>query len=266
MTDLPQMRRLKLEDQGGGVLLVSFDRPQVMNALDTATSEDLRDLFQPLARAPGPWRCIVLTGAGDKAFSAGGDLKERNGMTDDQWRAQHAIIEAGAYGLMDCVVPTIAAVNGVAFGGGMELALACDFIFAADHARFALPEVTRGIMPGAAGTQTLPRAVGERRAKEIMMTGTPISAAEAHDLGLVNRLLPAADLLPAALDTARRIAANAPVSVRQIKRAVRYGWSTDIVQGREIEIMAYNQTIVTEDRLEGVRAFNEKRPPEFKGR
>lgn len=266
MTDLPRMRRLKLEDRGGGVLLVTFDRPEVMNALDTATSEDLRDLFQPLGRAPGPWRCIVLTGAGEKAFSAGGDLKERNGMSDDQWRAQHAIIEAGSYALMDCVVPTIAAVNGVAFGGGMELALACDFIYAADHARFALPEVTRGIMPGAGGTQSLSRAVGERKAKEIMMTGAPVSAAEAATMGIVNRLIPAADLLPETLATAGKIAANAPVSVRQIKRAVRYGWSADIVQGREIEIMAYNQTIVTEDRLEGVRAFNEKRPPEFKGR
>ncbi|MFV0244345.1 MAG: enoyl-CoA hydratase/isomerase family protein [Qingshengfaniella sp.] len=265
MTDLPKTRRLKLEDKGDGVLLVTFNRPEVMNALDTATSEDLRDLFTPLNRAPGPWRCIVLTGSGDRAFSAGGDLKERQGMTDAQWRAQHAIIEAGAYGLMDCVVPIIAAVNGVAFGGGMELALACDFIYAADTARFALPEVTRGIMPGAGSTQTLPRAVGERRAREIIMTGAPFSAADAHEWGLINRLLPQADLLPAALNTARLIARNAPVSVRQIKRAIRYGWSTDIVQAREIEIMAYNQTVVTEDRQEGVNAFNEKRPPVFKG-
>ncbi|MDF0596605.1 enoyl-CoA hydratase/isomerase family protein [Psychromarinibacter halotolerans] len=266
MSDLPEMRRLKLEDKGDGVLLVRFDRPEVMNALDTATSEDLRDLFGPLSRAPGPWRCIVLTGTGDKAFSAGGDLKERQGMTDDQWRAQHAIIEQGAYGVMDCVVPIIAAVNGVAFGGGCELALACDFIYAADTARFALPEVTRGIMPGAGSTQTLPRAVGERRARELIMTGAPFSAAEAAEWGMVNRLLPADELLPATMETANRIARNAPVSVRQIKRSIRYGWSTDIVQGREIEIMAYNQTIVTEDRLEGVNAFNEKRAPEFKGR
>lgn len=266
MTTLPAMRRLHLEDKGGGILLVTFDRPEVMNAFDTATSEDLRDLFQPLGRAPGPWRAIVLTGRGERAFSAGGDLKERQGMTDDEWRDQHAIIEAGAYALMDCVVPTIAAVNGVAFGGGLELALCCDFIYAAETARFALPEVTRGIMPGAGGTQTLARAIGERRAKEYMMTGAAFSAAQAHDWGLVNGLLPQADLLPAALETAARIAANAPISVRQVKRAVRYGASADIVAGREIEILAYGHTIATEDRLEGVRAFNEKRPPEFKGR
>ena len=265
-TDLPPMRRLKLDDRGNGILLVTLSRPEVMNALDTATLEDMRDLFQPLGRDPGGWRCIVLTGAGEKAFCAGGDLKERQGMTDEQWRAQHAIIEAGAYALMDCVVPTIAAVNGVAFGGGTELALACDFIYAADTARFGLPEVTRGIMVAAGASQNLPRAVGERRAREILMTGQPFTAQEAERWGMVNRLLPAEALLPAALETAARIAANAPVSVRQVKRAVRYGWSTDIVQGREIELMAYNATVVTEDRHEGVNAFNEKRPPVFKGR
>ena len=140
-------------------------------------------MFGKLAFTPGDLRCVILTAAGEKAFSAGGDLKERQGMTDDAWRAQHAIIEEAAYSIINCSVPVIAAVNGVAFGGGCELALCCDFIYAARHARFALPEVTRGIMPGAGATQNLPRAVGVRRAKEIIMSGLPFSAEQAHAMG-----------------------------------------------------------------------------------
>ena len=187
-------------------------------------------------------------------------------MTDDQWRAQHDIIEEGAWALLNATAPTIAAVNGVAYGGGCELALCCDFIYAADTARFALPEVTRGIIPGGGGTQTLSRAVGERRAKELMMTGRPFSAEDALTWGMANRVVPQAELMETALDTARAIAANAPVAVQQVKKAVRHGLQTDITRGLEIEILAYGRTIGTEDRLEGVRAFNEKRKPDFKGR
>ena len=266
MTTLPAMRRLRLDDLGDGILLVAFDRPEVMNAIDTATCEDLRDLFTPFSRRPGDWRAAILTGTGDRAFSAGGDLKERQGMSDEDWRAQHDIIEDSLYALLNASVPTIAAVNGVAYGGGCEMALACDFIFAADTARFALPEVTRGIIPGGGGTQTLARAVGERRAKELMMTGRPFTAAEAADWGMVNSVMPASELRDAAVDTARAIAANAPVAVQQIKKAVRHGLQTDLTRGLEIEILAYGRTIGTEDRLEGVRAFNEKRPPAFRGR
>ena len=266
MTNLPAMRRLKLEEVEPGILVVSFDRPEVMNAIDTATCEDLRDLFGPFNRNPGPWRAIILTGTGDRAFCAGGDLKERQGMTDDQWRAQHDIIEEGAWALLNATTPTIAAVNGVAYGGGCELSLCCDFIYAADTARFALPEVTRGIIPGGGGTQTLSRAIGERRAKELMMTGRPFSAADALEWGMVNRLAPQAELMSVALETARTIAANAPVAVQQIKKAIRHGLQTDLTRGLEIEILAYGRTIGTEDRLEGVRAFNEKRKPEFEGR
>lgn len=266
MNGLPEMRRLKVERPDDGILIVRFDRPEVRNAIDTATCLDLRDLFAPLKHTPGDLRCIVLTGTGDKAFSAGGDLRERDGMTDDDWRAQHAIIEESAYAVLDCAVPVIAAVNGVAFGGGCELALACDFIHAADTARFALPEVTRGIMPGAGGTQNLPRAVGERRAKEILLTGRPFTAAEALDWGMVNAVHPAADLMPKVMEVARAIAANAPISVRQIKMAAHQGMQTDLTSALRIEVAAYERTIPTEDRREGVRAFNEKRAPRFRGR
>lgn len=255
---------LKVEDRGG-VLLVTFNRPQVMNALNTQTSRDLLALFGPLAFTPGDLRCIVLTGAGDRAFSAGGDMKERKGMSDDDWRLQHAIIEEAAYAVLNSSVPVIAAVNGVAFGGGCEIALCCDFILAAKTARFALPEVTRGIMPGAGGTQNLPRSVGERRAKQLALTGEAFGAEDALAWGMVNEVLEPGQLLPRALEIASRIADNAPISVRQIKKAIHRGLQCDLRSGLVIEVEAYERTISTNDRREGVLAFNEKRKPVFKG-
>ena len=266
MTPPTTLRTLKVEAPEPGLWIVSFNRPEVMNALNTATSEDLRDLFGPLAFTPGDLRCIVLTGAGDKAFSAGGDLKERNGMTDETWRLQHAIIEEGCYSIINCSVPVIAAVNGVAYGGGCEMALCCDFIYASSSARFAQPEVMRGIMPGAGGTQNLPRAIGERRAKELILSGKPFTAQQAYDWGMINLVCEPHELMPKALETARAIAANAPIAVRQAKKAIHQGLQTDLASGLLIEVQAYERMISTEDRHEGIRAFNEKRKPQFKGR
>jgi enoyl-CoA hydratase/carnithine racemase len=260
-----KLRTLKIEAPEAGLWIVTLNRPEVLNALNNATSEDLREVFGPLAFTPGDLRCIVLTGAGDKAFCAGGDLKEREGMTDDAWRLQHAIIEEAAYSVLNCAVPTIAAVNGIAFGGGCEIALCCDFIYASASARFGQPEVTRGIMPGAGGTQTLSRAVGERRAKEIILSGQPFSAQQALDWGLVNELCEPAALMPRVLEVARVIAANAPIAVRQAKKAIHQGLQTDLASGLLIEVQAYERMISTEDRHEGIRAFNEKRKPQFKG-
>jgi len=256
---------LLIEEVAPHVVQVAFNRPAVRNAIDTATMVAMRDFFAPLEFTPGELRCIVLTGTGDKAFSAGGDLKERNGMSDAQWRLQHAIAEEGAKAIVDCPVPVIAAVNGVAFGGGCELALCCDFILAARHARFALPEVTRGIMPGGGGTQNLPRAVGERRAKQLILTGAPFSAEEALGWGMVNEVCEPAELMPRAYEVAAQIAGNAPIAVRQAKKAIHYGLQGDIHTGMLFEIQAYERMIPTEDRLEGVRAFNEKRKPDFRG-
>src|SRR6185312_6336074 len=153
-----------------GILVITLNRPERRNALNTRMGEELREIFVPLRFTPGDLRCIVVTGAGDKAFCAGGDLKERHGMSDEDWRLQHAVFEEAYYAVMECPVPVIAAVNGAAYAGGCELALACDFIYAARGARFALTEVSIGIMPGGGGTQNLPRAVGERRAKELILT------------------------------------------------------------------------------------------------
>ena len=248
------------------VLQVSMNRPEVANALNTQMGLDLMHCFEDLALDPGDVRCVVLTGTGDKAFCAGGDLKERNGMTDEQWTRQHVIFERMVRALIACPTPIIAAVNGAAYAGGCEIALCADFIYAADHARFALTEVTLGIMPGAGATQNLPRAVGERRAKEIILTGRPFTAQQAAEWGLVNRVLPRADLMKEALETAAVIARNAPISVRQAKQAISRAMNMSLWDGLAFEIEAYNRMVPTEDRREGIRSFNEKRPPRFTGR
>ena len=149
------------------VLVVTLNRPEVLNAINTQMGRDLYDLWTRLTADPGATRCVILTGSGEKAFCAGGDLKERDGMTQATWQAQHELFERGFMALMELPTPVIAAVNGHAYGGGLETALGCDFIYAKSGARLALSEVRLGIMPGGGGTQNLPRAVGERRAKEL---------------------------------------------------------------------------------------------------
>ena len=257
---------LALDEPAEHVLRVRLHRPEFANALNTQMGLDLIDLWDRINAAPAQYRCIVLTGSGERAFCAGGDLKERNGMTDAAWQAQHLIFERAIRALLACPVPVVGAVNGAAYGGGCELALCCDFAYAAESAKFALTEVTLGIMPGAGGTQNLPRAVGERRAKELILTGRPFSANEALEWGMLNRVCPAGELQEQALDTARRIAANAPIATRQIKQSVHFGLQMDLHTGTMFEIEAYNRLVPTEDRREGVAAFNDKRKPVFKGR
>lgn len=257
---------LRVETPKPGLLVVTLNRPEVRNALNTQMGRELREIFAPLRFTPGELRCIVITGSGDKAFCAGGDLKERHGMSDEDWRLQHAIFEEGYYAIMECPVPVIAAVNGAAFAGGCELALACDFIYAVRTARFALTEVSLGIMPGGGGTQNLPRAVGARRAKEVILTATPFTAEEALAWGMVNRLCDPEELMPRVLAVAEQICANAPISVRQAKKAIDYGMQVDLRTGLLFEVQAYERMIPTEDRREGMRAFNEKRKPRFAGR
>jgi len=248
------------------ILVVILNRPDRRNALDTQMGLDLLELFGSLYVDQEDIRCIVLTGSGSKAFCAGGDLKQRNNMTEESWQNQHAIFEKMTLAMMDCPVPVIAAVNGAAFGGGFEIALSADFIYSARSARFAQTETRLGIMPGAGGTQNLPRACGVRRAKEIVFTARPFGAEEAFEWGIVNRLCDDLDLMDETLATARNIAANAPIAVRQAKKSIGMATQTDLKTGYAYEIEAYNRMVPTEDRVEGVRAFNEKRDPEFKGR
>jgi enoyl-CoA hydratase/carnithine racemase len=247
------------------VVTVVLNRPDQMNAMNTGMGEDLLACFEALQRDREA-RAVILTGAGDRAFCAGGDLKERNGMTDEAWRAQHVIFEQAAFRVLRCPVPVIAAVEGFALAGGCELAILSDFIVAGETAVFGVPETTLGIFPGIGGTQLLPRILGAPLAKELIFTGRRMKADEAKAVGLINHLVPKGQARATALEIAATIAANGPVAVRQAKKAIAYGAETDLETAMILAIEAYNATVVTEDRLEGVRAFNEKRKPRFQGK
>ncbi len=262
-TDYETLKLDRVEDH---ILVVTLNRPERANAMNTQMGLDLRDLWRDLYVDQEDVRCVIMTGSGEKAFCAGGDLKDRDGMTDEQWQHQHAIFEQAVLTMMDVPPPIIGAINGVAYGGGTEFVLLCDFAYGASHARFALTEVTLGIMPGAAATQMLPRAVGIRRAKEFLMCGAPCSAEEALDWGILNKVCEPEKLMAEALTTARRIAANAPISIRQAKKSLNMSMQIDARNGYMFEIEAYNRMVPTEDRVEGIRAFNEKRKPVYRGK
>jgi enoyl-CoA hydratase len=263
---MPEYRHLLLErSDDRHVVTITLNRPEQHNAINTAMGEDLLACFTALASDPDA-RVVILTGGGDRAFCAGGDLKERNGMTDEAWRAQHIIFEQAAMRLLRCPVPVIAAVEGFALAGGCELAILSDFIVAGETAVFGVPETTLGIFPGIGGTQLLPRILGAPLAKELIFTGRRMRADEAKATGLVNHLVPAGQAKAKAREIAETIARNGPIAVRQAKKAIAYGSETDLETAMILAIEAYNATVVTEDRLEGVRAFNEKRRPQYKGR
>jgi len=266
MTMRMDYETLDVERIDNHILVVAFNRPEVRNARNTKMGLEQLEILQSLYVDPDGVRCVILTGHGDKAFCAGGDLKERKIMTEAEWQRQHALFEQGVLALRACPVPVIAAVNGAAYGGGCETALNCDFVYASRNARFALTEVTHGIMPGAMGTQNLPNAVGERRAKEIIMTGAPFTAEQASEWGLVNTLCEPKSLMDETLATAQKIVSNAPLAVMRAKRAISAAGQLDWYTGYQFELEGYNRLIGTEDRTEGILAFNEKRKPNFRGK
>jgi len=252
-------------DQEGDLTWITLDRPEVANAFNTRMAEELLAVFSEFVSGARSTRCVILTGTGERAFCAGGDLKQRHGMTDEEWYAQHVVFEDLARALMDCPVPILGAINGAAYGGGTQLTLACDFAYAAKHARFALTETTLGIMPGMAGTQYLPRAVGIRRAKEIILTGRPFSAEQALEWGLVNELCEPEALLESVRATAQRIADNGPIAIQGALKAINNAGFSSLKQDYEVELDSYNKTVPTKDRREGIAAFNEKRKAQFTG-
>jgi enoyl-CoA hydratase/carnithine racemase len=263
--DLPVYKTLKteLEDR---ILTVTIDRPEVLNALNSEMGLELFDLWLRLGACEDAVRVVILTAAGDRAFCAGGDFKERSGLSDAEWNRQHLIFERAVWSIIESPVPVIAAVNGYAYGGGLEIVLAADFAYGVSTAKFAFPEVKSGIRPGCGGTQNLPRAIGGRLAKELILTGRPFSAAQALEWGVLNRVCEPGTLMQAAKETARLVAGNAPLSVRQAKRAIQSGLQMDLTSALRFELEAYNRLVPTEDRREGIRAFNEKRAPIFHGK
>jgi len=248
------------------ILLVTFNRPKFANAFNTLMSKELTSMIEDLSMSPDNIRAIILTGSGEKAFCAGGDLKERNGMSDDDWGKQHLVYERMIRALIDCPIPIIGAINGAAYGGGCEIAAALDFIYVSENAKFALPELGLGIIPGAGGTQNLSRAVGERRAKELILTGRVFSAKEAVKWNLANDVFPIDMLLEKTIEIANLISSKAPIAVKQAKQSIHKGLQMSLSDGLSFEIEAYNRTIPTKDRIEGVLAFNEKRKPKFEGK
>ena len=248
-----------------GIATVTLNRPEVMNSFNFAMLRALKAQMAAL-RFDTSARVIIITGAGERAFSAGADLKERAGMSPEEVKAFIYTIRR----LMDDVEqfprPVIAAVNGVALGGGTELALAADIRLASETATMGLTEARLAIIPGAGGTQRLPRLVGRGMAKELIFTGRRIDARQAHQIGLVNHVYPPGDLMEEARCLAREMCQSGPVAVEQAKYAINRGLETDMTTGLAIESNAYWICIPTEDRLEGLAAFREKRKPVYKGR
>ncbi|MGH9518929.1 MAG: enoyl-CoA hydratase/isomerase family protein [Terriglobales bacterium] len=244
---------------------ITLNRPSKKNALNRATLAELEAVLHHLRGLEGV-RALILTGAGEKAFAAGADIQE---LASLDAVAAHALSQRGNaifQLLADMPIPVIAALNGVALGGGLELALACTIRLAAEHARLGQPEVKLGLIPGYGGTQRLARLIGSGPALEIILSGEPVSAAEALRVGLVNRVLPAVELLPAAETLARRIAANAPLAVSFCLEAVRQGLNASLEQGLALEASLFGLVCSTTDMKEGTRAFLEKRAAQFEGK
>jgi enoyl-CoA hydratase/carnithine racemase len=264
-SDVPDLPELVSLRRDGDVVWLTIERPEVMNCLSFPTLKRLRTLCEEL-REDLSIRAILITGSGEKAFCAGADLKERKTMPKE--RVPHFVRNIRA--VMDDVEalpqPTIAVINGVAFGGGTELALACDLRVAAPHAELGLTETSLAIIPGAGGTQRLPRIVGKSRAKDLILTARKLGAVEAERIGLVNRIAPEGRLRETALELARTIAANGPVAVRAAKAAIDQGCEAPLSEGLEIEARCYERVLPTADRLEALAAFAEKRKPSYTGR
>ena len=248
-----------------GVGTLTFNRPKVLNALSQRTFAELAEVLDELERAGGV-RAVVLTGAGEKAFVAGADVAELSAMTPLAAREFSERAHAVLARLESLPIVTIAAVNGFALGGGCEVALACDLVYASESARFGQPEVNLGIIPGFGGTQRLTRRVGLMRAKEMILTGDLYDAQRAKAMGLVLEVLPAAELLPHARAVARKIASKAPVATAQAKRILEAGANVDLATANELERQTFAALFGTEDAREGTRAFVEKRAAAWKGR
>ena len=253
--------RLEIED---ALAILTIDRPKALNALNTRTLQEIEAAVHSLAGSPA--RTLIITGAGDRAFVAGADIAEMAGFTTKQAREFAGQGHRLLHMLESLYIPTIAAVNGFALGGGCELALACDMVYASERAKFGQPEVGLGVIPGFGGTQRLTRLVGRMRAKEMIFTGEAVDAVKAKEIGLALDVLPADKLLDHCRAVARKILSKGPLAIAQAKRAIEFGADGDLRSANELERQAFAMLFGSDDQREGMRAFLEKRPPVFKDR
>ena len=257
--------RIERHGEGGHVAELVLDRPEAMNAVST-------DMARALAGATGELaedrtlRAVVVSSSHERAFCVGADLKERNRFSDDELQAQRPLARAAYRGVLDLPVPVIAAVDGFALGGGFEIALSCDLIVAGEGATVGLPEVSVGVIPGGGGTQLLTRRVGWSRAASLVFTARRLTAAEAHELGVLDEVVTAGTARDRALELAATVASHSPVGVRNAKKAMRHGFDTDLASGLDVEDECWRATAFSGDRAEGVAAFAEKRRPVWPGR
>ncbi|MGM9922781.1 MAG: enoyl-CoA hydratase [Bacillus sp. (in: firmicutes)] len=253
-----------IEQLDEGIVLLTLNRPNQANALNKETLTKLHEILEEIAD-DATVRCVMITGSGEKAFCAGADLKERKGLKNHEVEKAVSLIRDTITKVEALPQPVIAVMNGVAFGGGLELALACDLRVASNTASFGLTETSLAIIPGAGGTQRLPRLIGVAKAKELIFTAARITAGEAETIGLITRAVEPAELMGAASALAERIIQNGPIALKQAKKAIHYGMETDLQTGLKVEEWCYSATIPTKDRLEGLQAFAEKRKPIYKG-
>jgi enoyl-CoA hydratase/carnithine racemase len=260
----PAVSSLLIEKRPDGILVVTINRPERRNALDRPTLAAGRKLIRDILYDRSA-RVLIVTGAGHQAFCSGADLKEREGMTMDEVRQYIRYIRDTFTEIENLPIPVIAAINGFALGGGLELALACDIRVASPNAKMALNETSLGIIPGGGGTVRLPRLVGKGVAKEMILSARWVEAEEALRIGLVNAIAPESKLMDVAIEMASRIVLNGPIAVTQAKYVINRGLEMDMEEALQTESDAYEVCIPTKDRLEALAAFKEKRKPQFKG-
>lgn len=259
-----EYQNIKLTREGH-VAIMAINRPGAMNALSTQTAREILAALEEMELDDNVF-AAVFTAEGDKSFCVGADLKERKTMTREEMKKQRALFVRTFTAVAEFPKPLVAAVNGFALGGGCEFALGCDFIIASEKASFGLPEVGLAIIPGGGGTQLMPRVIGRNLAKELIFTGRRISAQKAFDIGLVNHVVPAEQLMEKTMEIMQEITKNGPVALQQAKRSINLGVELELHTALALEAECYNVCLATEDRDEGLLAFNEKRKPVYKGR
>ncbi|MFS0782107.1 enoyl-CoA hydratase [Bacillus sp. 1P06AnD] len=255
---------LLVEKDEKGIVILTLNRPSSANALNTLLLQTLSETLDRLRHEPDV-RAVILTSAGNRIFCAGADLKERKGMDQNTVSKTVALIGETVQRVEAIPFPVIAAMNGSAFGGGLELALACDMRIASEQGQYGLTETSLAIIPGAGGTQRLPRIIGTARAKELIFTARRLGALEGYSIGLFNKTVPVEAVFEEAYRLAEMIAANGPIAIQQAKKAIDTGLQADLQSGLKIENICYSATIPTSDRVEGLAAFAEKRKPNYKG-